>query len=519
MKFGMKRLLCFCMVALMMTGFVGCSNAGASSKTEQTELKVAYGKDTGVASEKGNGDMLLTIFAGERLVEVVEGEVVPSIAESWEVKDSGKTISFKIKEGLKFSDGSDLTAKEVKLKFDRNIALKNTSWTEVDRIEKIEVPDDYTINFYYKDGMDGYVALAGFAEYGNTIVSPNSFQTPGDPTTPMVKFIGSGSWKVADYVKDQYTTFVPNENYSGDPVKLEKITVSMIKDDEARVLALQSGDVDAVVDYYHGGSAYTPRNLLSALKEEGFQVLKQEMPMTTVLAFNYTNNEAWKNIKLRQALNYAVNKDEISGLFDGWISPANDAYFSDCSPYTTALGKQSYQYDPEKARKLLAESGLTGFSPKMIVNSENADEVKLAELLQSMLKESDINLQLDVMDATKYAEVKKTADWDLCSYYIGGPERRIYSRNEGRFDKTAPEFGSSGCFTSDTIATAVQKAVDPFDEKERKAGFKEFYAAIDAEAACVPLYYDAVFVVANEGVEGIEYIGSEPRFDQVTYKK
>jgi hypothetical protein len=57
MKFGMKSLLCFCLAALMMVGFVGCSNVGASSKTEQTELKVAYGKDTGVASEKGNGDM------------------------------------------------------------------------------------------------------------------------------------------------------------------------------------------------------------------------------------------------------------------------------------------------------------------------------------------------------------------------------------------------------------------------------------------------------------------------------
>ncbi|WP_050741353.1 ABC transporter substrate-binding protein [Acetobacterium bakii] len=519
MNLKLKKILCFSMTALMMVGFVGCSNVGASTKTAQTELKIAYGKDTGAVSEKGNGDMLLTIFAGERLVEVVDGEVVPSIAESWEVKDAENCISFKIKKGLKFSDGTDLTAKEVKLKFDRNIALKSFQWTELDRIDKIEIPDDNTINFYYKDGMDGYVALAGFAEYGNTIVGSNSFQTPGDPTTPMVEFIGSGPWKVEEYVKDQYTTFVPNENYIGEAVKLEKVTVNMIKDDEARVLAIQAGDVDAIVDYYHGGSAYTPRNLLSTLKEEGFQILKQEMPMTTVLAFNYTNNEAWKNIKLRQAMNYAINKDEIAGLFDGWISPANDAYFSDCSPFTTALGKQSYKYDPEKAKSLLAECGLEGFSPKMLVNSENIDEVKMAELLQSMLKESGINLQLDVMDATKFAEAKKGADWDVYSYYIGGPERRIYSRNEGRFDKSTPEFGASGCYTSESIVTAVQSAVDPFDENERKKGFKEFYAAIDAEAACVPLYYDAVFVVANEGVKGIEFVGTEPVFDNVTYKK
>ncbi|MBC3889071.1 peptide ABC transporter substrate-binding protein [Acetobacterium paludosum] len=519
MNSKLKKLLCFGMAALMLVGSVGCSNVGASGKTNQTELKVAYGKDTNVISEKGNPDMLVAIFAGERLVEVVNGEVVPSIAESWEVKNDGSCISFKIKKGLKFSDGTDLTAKEVRLIFDRNIALKSFQWTEMDRVEKIEVPDDYTINFYYKDGMDGYIALAGFAEYGNTIIGSNSFQTPGDPTTPIVKYTSLGAWKISEYVKDQYTTFVPNENYKGDAVKLEKITVNTITDDEARVLAIQSGDVDVIVDYYHGGSAYTPRNLLSTLKEGGVQVLKQEMPMTTVLAFNYTNNDNWKNIKLRQVMNYAINKDEIAGLFDGWITPANDAYFSDCSPFTTSLGVQSYKYDPEKAKQLLAECGLTGFSPKMLVNSDNTDEVKMAELLKSMLLESGINLQLEVMDATKYADAKKGADWDVTSYYIGGPERRIYSRNEGRFDPSTPEFGASGCYTSETIVSAVQKAVDPFDVNERKAGFKEFYAAIDAEAACVPLYYNAVFVVAKDGVEGIKFIGTEPTFDNVTYKK
>lgn len=521
------KTVSFILSIIMLIGLLGgcqknvsstATPAGTQKSNVPQELTIAYGKDTDVQSVNDSGDMLVKIFAGDRLVEFIDSKVVPSLAESWDINDGGKQIVFHLRKGVKFSDGTDFNAAAVKFTYDRLIAFKNTAWTEVDRIKSIDVKDDQTIAFNFVEGQEGFIALTSFAEYQCTIISPNSTKTPGDCKAPMKALVGTGPFQVSDYVKNQYTVFEPNNYYYGDKATLSKVTVKIITDANARVLALQSGDVDVVTDYYHGGSAYTPRNMLTTLKSQGFQILKKELPMTEAIAFNYQKSP-WDSLTARQAMNCAINKDEISKLFDGWLNVASKTMFSAAAPYVDSTQQQQLTtYDLNKAKELFKEAGLIGKTINLIANSANPDEVKLCELIQSQIQAAGVKVKLDSQESGAYSDRSKKGDYDIRIYYIGGPERRSYTRMDGRFNSKAPEFGPMGYFTSPEIDDVIKDAVSSFDDSVRKDKFNAFYKLVNDQAAGVPLYYESVFTVAKPNIKNIEYVISEPRFNKVVIK-
>ena len=522
MLLGKRTLILLMLISgLLVLALSGCGGDGAKTTgaTAAQELVIGYGKDTNARSNEATGpDFIVKTMVGERLVELDGEEIKPSLATSWDIKNNGKTIVFHLKKDIKFSDGQAFTAEAVKFNYERLKATKNISWTEVDRIEKVEIIDPYTIAFHYIEGKEGYIALTAFNEYHWTIFSPSSVEPAGDAAGKFINPVGTGIWKVSDYVKDQYTSFVPNEIYQGTKPKLGKITIKSIPEAEARVMALRAGDISAVVDYYHGGSDYTPRNLLQPLKSEGFQVVKSEIPMTTIIRFNY-QKKPWDDVKVRKAVNYLVNKDEISLLYGGWVTPAKEGAFAITAPFAKEAQVPEYPHDLEKAKQLLQEAGLSnGLSAEMIINGKNPDEVKLGELIQGQLSAAGINIKLSVLEGGAYTKKRENGDYDLMVYYVGGPERRRYTRMDGRFNPNAYEF-SFGAYDAPEITPILEKAVRDFDESKRLEAFKDFYRLLHDQAGVVPLYYDAVFVVAKPEVKGLEFMRREPCFEKMYIEK
>jgi len=510
-----QLFICFSVIFLF-------SSCGDSSDTrpgqagpgkKAREITIAYGLDTDAQSIRNSGDMLLKIFATQRLVELEGTRVVPGLAESWDIIHNGETLIFHLRKGIYFSDGTPFNAEAVRFTFERLMAFNSSAWTETDRIRQIDVMDPYTLAFHYKDGMAGYIALTAFAEYGCGILSPHSVTPPGDPRAAIARFSGTGPWMVEAYQENQHTVFVPNLHYQGVRPILEKIIVKTIPKAEARVLAIQSGGVDVVIDYYHGGSAYTPRNMLKPLKDQGFQILKKQMPMTTYLVFNY-KKAPWNRIKVRRAFNHAINKDDIAALFDGWINTARTSLFADSAPYIKDAGAAVIPFDRQRAVQLLQEANFPLKRPmELIAMGQNPDEVKLCEIIKAQLIKVGVDVQLDVLEPGGYLERTTKGTFDLRIYYVGGPERRKFTRMDGRFNPEASEFGDYGFFSDPAITPVLKKAVNSFDEQERKTNFHQFYKLVNDLAAGVPLYFNSVFVVCRPEIKGIHFISSEPRFD------
>lgn len=512
---GKKTFILFMLVlGLLILTLSGCGGGGTKTAEKGTaqELVIGYGRDLNVVSVKQSGEMLLNRLAGERLVDIVDGKVIPALAASWDIKDEGKEIVFHLRKDVKFSDGSAFTADAVKFSFDRLKKMYGDSYGDM---AGVKVIDPYTVSIQYKKG--GYVNFEQIAgSTSPTIFSPASAEPKGDPAGKFVQAIGTGPWKVAEYVKDQYTVLVPNEHYYGPKPKLSKITVKAIPDDKARVLALRSGEIDVVVDSIHGGLAYTPRHLVKALKEEGYQIYEKEMPMTIVLAFNF-KKEPWNNPKVRMAVNHAINKDELSLLFANCVNPAKEGLFSHQLSYTANQPEQ-YTYDTQQTQKLLTEAGYSnGINTELMVKGENADWIKVAEIIQSQLKKVGINANISAVEGGAHTDRLKKGEYDLFIYYIGGPEPWFMSRLQQRFYSVV--FHGSPAYASQEMDLVVDKAINTFKEEERFEALKQFYSMAKKDAVVVPLYYERLYVITKPKVKGIEFISSEPRFENVYLAK
>ncbi len=488
------------------------------SVSYKTEMVIAYANDLKATSEKGVGDMTLASLAGERLVEYVDGEITPSLAASWTINEADACIDFTLAPNIFFSDGTPVTAEAVKQTYDRLLAYENFDWTEMDRVSSVEALDDSHLRINYFPDRFGYICLCGLAEYNCTILGLSSYETPGDPTSPIVSYVGSGPWKVAEYVKNEYTVLVPNEYYHGDKPQLEKLTINVISSAESRVMNLQAGDVDAVIDYFHGGSGYTPRNFLSSLQSQGFQIYGEDLPLTQVLGFNYKSGPWSGNATLRKAIACAINTEEIASLYDGWLEAA-DGYFDYQTPYAAQYGVNSCSFDIERAKELLDQSGEANREFSMIINSSNADEVLIGQLVKDQLSKIGLTVNLEVLDSSEYSTRKKAGEFDLYCYYIGGPVRRTVTRLEGRFVDDSHEYlsyGGSGCLTTPDIIRTVKEATAAFDKAEQAAAYQAFYQAMDEGTPCVPMFFDRLYVVTSPDVQGLTFFCSEPFFNYVT---
>ncbi len=458
---------------------------------------LGYGKDHKLNGGKWGVGFFPKIHVLERLVEydLKNDTYLPCLAKKWEVEQDGRIITFELAKGIKFSDGSDFDANAVKFTVEW-LKLNHPLGSET--FESAEVIDQSTVKINYKD--DGFFNLAKMAEFHMSIMSPKSVEPEGDPKGKFILPVGSGQFKVADYKEGQYAIYEPNpywyERYNIKP-KFRKFVVNFIFDDDTRVMALESGQVDAISDFVHGGSAYTPRNLLPQLEKMGYEVFKRVIPLTWIIAFNY-RREPFSDVRMREAVDLAIDRNEVVKIFDNQVLPAR-TLFIETAPGIKEAGVVC-EYDPERAKELVEKAGFNG-TVEMIVDKAQSDQILVAQLIQQKLKGIGINVRLDVLESGAYKQRRDSGDYDLRMYYIGGTDRRFYLRMYWRF--------YPGCkwsaYVSERTGELCKKILKEFDEKKRKEYLVEFYKAIHEEHGVVPLYFDIMTVVAAKDVVADKY--------------
>ncbi|HEX4977289.1 MAG TPA: ABC transporter substrate-binding protein [Nocardioides sp.] len=302
----------------------------------------------------------------------------PLLAKSWEVSEDGLTYDFTLETGVTFHDGTDFNAEAVCWNFDRWYNLPESAQT-----------DDLT--YYYGKIMRGFAtgdraadALYGgctadgedkvqiklnapFAGFVSALSLPAfSMQSPAaqeeyqddsasDPRTTEYSTAhptGTGPFKFESWERGDRITLTRNDDYWGEPAKIDEAVVVAIPDAKARATALQNGEID-------GFDLVGPADL-APLEEAGFQIINREPFNVLYLAFNQAQKPL-DDIKVRQAIAHAINKDEVvsASLPEGsqtaleFMPPVVNGYTEDVT---------TYEYDPEKAKQLLEEAGAAGAS-------------------------------------------------------------------------------------------------------------------------------------------------------------
>lgn len=362
------------------------------------QLVIAQGTDA-VTMDPGNTTQMTAMqpfnFVYEKLLNRDKDmKLVPELAESWKSIDE-ITWEITLRKGVKFHNGEDFNADSVKFTLDR---LRVAGTTQVSggftTIDSVSIVDPSTVRIITK--KPDPLLPARLAQWGSQMLPAGYFKEVGAEGLAR-KAIGTGPYRFAQWRKDDMLTFEANPNYWGEKPKFARVVFRPIPDEFARVSALMSGDVDLVVNI--------PVDFVDKVKASGSTYLSQTYAGATDV-FLMGNDEALKKREVRLALNLAVDrKSMIDTLFRGFARPIAQGAAPTDFGYNPNI--KDYPYDPEQAKKLLAEAGYAkGLS--IVVQSSNGyilGDTLVVEAVVEMLKKVGVDAQPRVLEIARRAEM------------------------------------------------------------------------------------------------------------------
>ena len=340
------------------------------------------------------------------------------LAESWEVRKNPLAVVFKLKKGIMFPakpgvmDTRELTADDVVFSHYYRHNSPRRAEAMNDEITKVAALDRYTVAFYYSTYMADWAYRIGYGY--NSSVMPKEVADAGAANWKNVN--GTGPFTIADYVPGNSHTYTKNPNYwdkeriGEAEFKLpfvDRIVYRIIKDDSTRLTAFRTGKLD----------------ILEAVNWENLQTLKKSVPQLqssswvssfgTMLVMR-TDQKPFDDIRVRRALNMAINKQEIvqafyngnAELFAYPMHPDFVGYYEPLSAMPDSV-RELYIYNPAKAKQLLAEAGYpNGFTFKVQVNSSNSSHMDLLPLVAGYLEQIGVKIEIQSMEYAAFYAVR-----------------------------------------------------------------------------------------------------------------
>ncbi len=411
---------------------------------------------------------------------MADGSVVPGLAASWEISDDGLTYTFKLREGIKFHDGTAMDAEDVKFSLDRITADESTNAQKAlyAAIADVTVIDANTVEVRLSE-QNGNM-LFNLAWGDAVIVAPESIE--GIKQNP----IGTGAFMFESWTQGDKVELSRNPEYWGTPAKLDKATFKFISDPTAAFAAVMAEDVDA----FSGFPA--PENLPQFEADPRFQVLVGSTEGETILS---TNNKMppFDNVKVRQAVAHAIDRQAIiDGAMFGLGTPIG-THFAPHNPAYIDLAGQS-NYDPDKARALLAEAGFAdGFETTLHLPPPSYAR-RGGEIIAAQLAEVGITAKITNVEWAQWLEtVFKGKDFALTIVSHTEPmDIGIYANPDYYFQYDNPGF-------QDLIAK-LNVETDP---NKRVSLMGEAQKVIADDYVNGYLFQLAIPTVAKAGLQGL----------------
>ncbi|MDB5860598.1 MAG: transporter substrate-binding protein [Ramlibacter sp.] len=409
-----------------------------------------------------------------------DGSVTPLLAEGWEVSPDLTTYTFRLRRGVKFQNGEPFNAQAVKFSFDRAGGEKSTNKDKRTFANMTtSVVDDHTVVILTKEIDPDFPFLLGQATA--IIVEPKSADTN------MTKPVGTGPFQLENWVKGSSISLAKWDGYrNASAIKLKKATFRFIADPAAQVAALLAGDVDAF-------PRVTPRSVEQFKGNSRFQVVVSGSRAKTILAIN-NKKKPFDDVRVRRAVAMAIDrKAVIQGAGDGYGAPIGSHYPPSAPGYVDTTGINAY--NPEKARALLKEAGVTTPLEVTITLPPPPYARQGGEVIASQLAKVGINAKLQNVE---------WAQW-LSNTYGGAHnyDMTIISHVEpfdlGNFAK--PDYYWN--YTSTKFNDLYGKYKTTANAKDRNKLLGDIQKQLADESVHAFLYQPQWVTVANKNVKGL----------------
>ncbi|WP_279041853.1 ABC transporter substrate-binding protein [Brevibacillus borstelensis] len=516
-----KRIAGFGLAAILAlsAALVGCSSqSGAPAQPSGN-------KETAQPAGQ-NGEKVLTIASGSDIVtfdihdhnntstEAVhvnmfdylvrkdaQQKVQPDLATEWEtVNDT--TWRFKLRQGVKFHNGDEFTAEDVKFTLER-VATDNKllEYGNYKQIKEVKVIDPHTVEIITHAPEP--VLLNRLSRLGSGLLPSKYIKEKGWDEF-LKNPVGTGPYKLGKWVRDDRLTLVKNDEYFGEKPKWDKVVFRSIPEDATRVAELLTGGVDIAVNI-------PPSDLQRIKDNDGTDTKQGPTQRVMQLTLRLTPGTVTENPKVREAIDLAIDKQAIvDNILAGGgvptrtrVTPGN--FGTNLDLYNKTL------YDPEKAKQLLAEAGYPN-GLELTLNATSGRYLKdkeTAELIQAMLAEVGINAKLELLEWSKFNEKYKAKKFDEVFMIAYGNsmfdaslafDRLTTERSKGESDYSNPEL--------DKLLADAEKNMNM---EEREKQYKQAQEIIAEERPHIYLYQ----MNANYGVS--DRINFEPRLDEMLF--
>jgi len=418
-----RAVLIFALLVMFITASlsIGCGGQTQSNSTfTYAEASDPASLDPALVDETVGGNIIRYLFDGLVAYDSQTSEVKPAVAESWESNSDATEFTFHLKSGVKFSDGSEVSANDFVYSWTRALAPATMSSTasaifqpvmgaaavaegETDSLSGVQALDNLTLRVTLEYPMADFVSLLGHpvaAPVSRQAVENKAVRFAEQPT-------GNGPYRIKAWTHDDRVILEKNPDYYGNAASLDEVTVRIIPDPSTAVAELKAGNIDAV--------RTIPPGQMEALRNDGsVKFYQRDSNFVRFLGMDVTK-QPFDNQKLRNAIAYAIDVDTIADKVlqgqefpaDGIVPTSVPGYQGNASPF---------KYDPEKSKTLLADAGFSDGQglPQITLNYPGVGAAAdAAQAIQSELRAVGIPLEIAGLDEAVFMEEMTGGNFSL----------------------------------------------------------------------------------------------------------
>jgi len=460
--------------------------AGGENKLVIALMTSPTNLDSRVGADNASSRMFDLIYSG--LIKVTTNfDYAPDLATKWEMPDD-KTIVFHLNPNAKFHNGQPVKASDVKWTYE---SLMNPTFTTSKRsgyasVDHIETPDQQTVIFKLKE------ANAGIFDNLTTGILPEGADTNVYKTHP----IGCGPYKIIEFRPDERLELEAFDQWHGGAPKIKHITVRIIPDATTRILEMRRGTVNFEVN------SIPFENVAEFDKNPDFTVVKSPGSVYQYLAFNMKDPALAKPL-VRQAIAHAIDRERIiRDIQRGYAQPTETMLAE--GHWARATNLPTSNYDPSKAKQLLAQAGYPNGLNLVIKTSTDAEANSRAQVMQAMMKQAGFNVSIQSNEmSTFFADIGKgnfqlyslsrngIADPDF--YYV-----IFYSKN------TPPNGQNRGYYANPHLDDLLIQGHSTFDRAKRKQIYGEVQNIVATDLPYISLYMQSNVAIMRKNVMGYQ---------------
>ena len=540
-----KKFLALLLTAAMVAGVTACGSSSSGQSAEEStqsatensaeapaateggkELAVQIGPDPetidpALNSAVDGGNMILHAFECLLIVDQ-DGNLAPGQAESWETSEDGLTWTFHLRDGLKWSDGSDLTANDFVYSWKRvcdpavAAPYAETVLSMVKGYEDaiggnldalaVSAPDDKTLVVELGDPCPYFGSLAAFATLSP--VQQASVEANGDAwATAPETYVSNGPFYMTEWVPGSHITFSKNPYYwNADAIKLGSLKFVLMEDPNAAYSAYQTGEVLMIKD--------VPTEEIPSL--EGNEEFYIDPIIGTYYVSLNIQKEPFDNADVRKALSLAIDRDYLASTLmqgtytaagnfvgPGWMDPAGGDFMEKANGGKPYIDTANFEANLEEAKQLLADAGYPngeGFPTITYTTNDIAYHKVVAEYIQQAWAELGINLQVNIVEWSSFTPMRRSGDFEVArNGWVGD-----YSDPSNMLDCLYSTNGNNdGKFASEAFDKAMDTARTTMDTTERSKALHEAEDVLMDEMGCIPLAYYNDFWLQSSKITGM----------------